>query len=577
MAKAESQEMRYRRISILLLSLSIILWTVSTRLSHLEIGDYGLIHSLRPEYFVSLFLLTTSFLILLKFDPKARFLLGFHLVVFALFLILPSIILESTPRGTFTYLCATCVESIQHTDHIHTSEIFYLQWPGLHILGAELGMVMDMDTPTIMFWFPLLLQLLLLLVAALLFRCFLSSSREFWVAMWLVLLFPPLFGNLFLPMNAAVLLLMLTVGVILWSRSRFGKITQSGWIVMVLLLAAMTTTHALTSVVAFVDLFLLFAVIVLALGWKTSSPLRSSLNRTRHMGKATAQETWAHVRRGFGLADRLVAHVGWESLALLIICATFIVAWQFLGIDSLGGGGGTASLDFTNPESGLEAIEELSYGGSEAHTRVVNLRIIYGAIISLLALGVFLKLLTSRTMDKNTVVLAACIAVTSIALMCLSRYGGEMLARAFWYAAPWLCILAARCVNGKILTGLLVVILLISPVLLLVFRYGNEAMDYVPPGVVASAEFAIQDLPADKITLETIWAGRLWVYELYGSDLDVRLRTSPLSGAQYVAMSQSSANALYFFEGINLDEYEQGLGSYKRIYANGEAELYVKE
>ncbi|MFC2000450.1 hypothetical protein ACFLXE_06840 [Chloroflexota bacterium] len=582
----EWQAMRYHRISLLLLSLSVILWTISVRFSHLDIGDYGLVNSLRPEYFISLFLLTVSFLVLVKFEPRARFLLGLHLVVFALFMILPSIVLESAPRGDFTYLCATCVKSIEHSNHIYPAEVFYLKWPGLHILGAEVTTITGMGTRTLMFWFPLLLQMMLLPVAAFLFRRLCNTPREFWIAMWLVILFPPLFGNLFLPTNTATLLLILSMGIVLWSPSRFNRPVYRTSAMLVLLLAALTIMHALTSLVTLIDLVIVFSMPVIALAWKRVVAAEDVVHRVGAM----ASGTWQAARRGLGTPSRLLGYVGYDRLALLILCMAFIAAWQFFGIESLHApvtpsGESIAPpvqpgnpLSPVSPESGLESIVELSFGGSEAHTQVVILRILYGGILSVLALGVFLRLVIARKMDANSIMLMALIVVTSAILMTLSQYGGEMLARAFWYATPWLCILAARCiVSGKLLTGILVIVLLVSPVLTQVFRYGNEALDYVPPPVITSAEFASHETPESKTTLETAWATGLWLYELYGSDSNIKTQSSPLNGAQYVAMSQSLQQALHFFKDLDLDGYEQGLSSYNRIYANGEAELFSKE
>jgi len=580
--------MRYRRISLLLLSLSVILWTVSVRFSHLDIGDYGLVNSLRPEYFISLFLLTVSFLVLVKFEPRARFLLGLHLVAFALFMILPSIVLESAPRGYFTYLCATCVKSIEHTNHIYPAEVFYLKWPGLHILGAGVTTITGMGTLTLMFWFPLLLQMMLLPVAAFLFRRLCNTPREFWIAMWLVILFPPLFGNLFLPTNAATLLLILAMGIVLWSPSRFNRPTYRTLAMLVLLLAALTIMHALTSLVTLIDLVIVFSIPVIALAWKRVVAAQDVVHRVGAM----ASETWKASRRGLGNPIRLLGYVGYDKLVLLFLCMAFIGAWQFFGIESLhapvtSSGESIAPpvqpgnpLSPVSPESGLESIVELSFGGSDAHTQVVILRILYGGILSVLALGVFLRWLIARKMDTNSIILVALIVVTSAILMSLSQYGGEMLARAFWYATPWLCILAARCiVSGKLLAGILVIVLFVSPVLTQVFRYGNEALDYVPPPVITSAEFATHELPEGRTTLEVISAAKLWQYELYGTDLNVKIKKSPLNHAQYIAENQYSIKAVEFFYGMDSDRYESGWNSYgyQRIYTNGEADLLIRK
>ena len=584
--------MRYRRISVLLLSFSIVLWTISVRSAELKIGDYGLIHSLRPEYFISLFLLTVSFLFLLKFEPQARLLLGIHLVTFALFLILPAMILEGTPRGTFTYLCARCVESIENSGHIYTAEVFYLKWPGLHILGAELTMLTGIGTSSLMFWFPLLLQLLLLPIAAFLFRQLCSTPREFWTAMWLIVLFPPLFGNLFLPMNTATLLLILAVGIILWSRRRFKRIINSTWVIMIPLLASLTMMHALTSLVTFMYLFLLFTTLAVALGWKTLGPMKNLVDKVREAGKAITTPAWEHTRGIFAFPLRVFAYAGYDRLAVLCLCGALIVAWQFLGIPSLAGRPQATQQavqhateqaeglieGITSPESRVEALQQLSYGRSEAHTRVVNLRILYGGLISFLAIAVFLRTLMSRRIQTHTLTLVAWVVIPSIVLIFLSAYGGEMLARAFWYATPWLCVIAARSVKGKVLPILLVVILFVSPMLLFVFRNGNEVMDYTRPSEIATADFFSHYRPARETTMEVVARGRIWEYELYDHADDVDIQGSPLSDAEYVVTGEPYEATLSFFEDIDTEEYIEQLGtlSYSQIYGNRDVRLLMR-
>jgi len=574
--------MTHRRICTVLLVLAIVLWSVWAGTAKLQIGDYGLIHSLGSAYFLSLLLMTASFLLLLRSDPRARPLLGLHVFVFAMFLILPSMVLESTPRGTFTYLCATCVKSIEQAGEVQPSAVFYLQWPGLHILGAALGRLTDMDTLTIMLWFPVILQLALLAVAALLLRRFLPGPRLFWIAMWLIVLFPPLFGNLFLPMNAAILTVMATLAVVLWSLKHYGHITKAVWVAIVILLAGTTITHALTSLAAFLDLLVVFGVLLLVGVLQGTGRLAAVGARVKRLGEAAKLYVWQPSRRGLGRLPGLVGRFGYEGVIALVVCAVFIVLWQFVGIDTLsyeggGGGGGGGSISFTNPEAGMEAIRELSYGGSEAHRRVVDLRIVYGAVISLLALGAFIKLALSRRIGARTVIPAAAVVITSLVLMTLSRYGGEMLARVFWYATPWLCMLAAWSLRSRLLTVFLILAMIVSPALLQVFRYGNEIIDYVPPGNIAAAEFATERLPAEKTSLEVAYSKIVWDYELHGEGLHVTINGSPYSGSEYVATAGYWADAMMFFKDKDFGVYDAELvdSGYGRVYANGEGRLYA--
>lgn len=435
---------RRRQISILLTILALLLWSHSVLYARFEIGHFGLISGLPVTFFVALALLTVASAILWVAKEKYGKLLGLQLLILILALYsVPLITGGSAPFINHGYRNLGYVDYIVGQNHFDTQVTFYLSWPGAFILSAMIAKIGLINFEPLIEVLPIFLPILFLLPLYVFLKNTLGEARSnyVWAGCWLYYLASwggP--GNLISTMGTAFFLLVVILAVVtnprLWQTDGKSLALLS---LIVIVFAAMVTTHLLTSLAALGIMAALFLV-----------------------------------RRD-------------KRLALVVgVCFAILLAWNL-----------TVARDFV-----LNRIPIISEGafifdlgvlgerevtghllGGGAHIDIVRIRLLFVGIFVLIGLaGAILAFVARRDFKTNLSLLA--ITVTPLVLVTLSGfYAKEILTRVYAFVLPGIAYFGANllALNKRVVVAILCLILIMAIPLHVIASYGNAELDYFSP------------------------------------------------------------------------------------------------
>jgi transposase-like protein len=455
------------RCALPLAALAIGLLSLTTARES-AVGQYGLIQALPPLYFVSLGILSISFIRAWR-SPQPRFpelILG----VISLVVLLQAApgIIESEPRFQVAWLHAGFTDFVARTGRVLPRLDARFNWPSFFTGMAFLDRAGGLPNAIILIrWWPVFINLLYLPPLYMLAKLVLRDAKKAMLAIWLFPFANWIGQDYYSPQSVAYLLYLVLLCVVLgpYGASRKAMIPRlrrkprdndtknppDDWhpqtpahaltllLVMLTLCAAMDTGHQLTPV------FALAVVAVLVF-----------FGRTRLLA-------WPGVM--FLLA------AGW-------ICYGAITFW--IGhISALFGGLGSVGGNYTG-DLHLQLHE------SAAHHQVNDVRLlVVGAISGLAVIGFFAgrKMRVDRTA-------AAVMMLTPLVTIAGQSYGSEAGLRGFLFSLPGsLCLVAMALTSARmglrlILTGALTAALIPA---FLIARWGNEIFERVLPGEVSAA------------------------------------------------------------------------------------------
>ena len=179
---------RRRQISISLTIVAVLLWAHSVLSIQLEIGHFGLIHSLPVTFFVAIALLTIASAILWTAKEKHGQLLFIQLLLLisALWLI-PVTTGGSPPFIARAYWNLGLINHITAEGSFSSEELFYLSWPGAHIVFAMLKLVGSIDFEPLLSVFPMFFIIAFLLPLYVFLSNVLAKEQlnYRWAGLWL--------------------------------------------------------------------------------------------------------------------------------------------------------------------------------------------------------------------------------------------------------------------------------------------------------------------------------------------------------------------------------------------------------
>ena len=471
----------YRRLSLLLFSLSLVLASASIGFARLQIGAYGLASSLSPTFFVALFLLTLSFLIAVRFNSRNSPLLFAQLIVLVVLLYLMPALLEKTARFAPSYLVYGSTDYTLQHGHLDfsfsTIGAQYQRWPGITLLGASLMQITNLSSESILIGFPVAFELLCLPVLYSILSAVSDNRRLVWIGLWLYFVAGWINRAYYSGQALGYLLFLVVVFVILslaLSKGRLRPKTKAAIpIVLVVLFIALAVSHLLSAIVAgacLVILYILFRAF-----------------RIRGAG-----------RFGFIIPVSLVAIAVW----------VFVFGGNAMFGDILQGPAGRFQL--LNFGAILKSTFQVPFLGGEEHARIMLLRAIYtGAFCALALLGLVYTIIKGR-MSLGSILMLGLLLGTCSAAVLVGSYGGESVYRAFEFSLLFLAFFAAKTLGSKALSILLIVFLIVSPVLFVMCAYANEKADYVSPAEIRGVDFFYDHL-SDDATVHSLWP-RIWDY-----------------------------------------------------------------
>jgi hypothetical protein len=481
------------RCALPLAALVMGMWSL-TRAHESAIGQYGLIQALPLLYFLSLVMISGSFIIAWR-GPKPH-LLEFALSLIALVILLQSApgIIESEPRFEVAWLHAGFTNYVAQTGDVLPKVDARFSWPSFFTGMAMIDRAGGLPNAILLIrWWPVVINLLYLPPLYLLSNLLLRDRRKAMLAVWLFPFTNWVGQDYYSPQSAAYLLYLVLLCVVLgpYGSNRRATIFRRGrasmrWLqdtverdwhpqalghaltllfVMLMLCAAIDTGHQLTPI---------FAIATVA--------LLVFFGRTRLLA-------WPGVM--------LLLAVGW-------VCYAAIAYWSghlsviFGGLSSVGG----------------NYSSDLRLHGNVAHSRINDVRLlIFAGVWALALIGFFL----SRRVRVNRVA-AAVIMLAPLLTVAGQSYGGEAGLRAFLFSLPGaLCLAAVTLASASTRLRLASVGALTIALIpgFLFARWGNELSEMATPGGIAAVNALYRIAPPGS-TMVSITPQITWEYEDIG-------------------------------------------------------------
>ena len=177
-----------RRISLILTAIALFLWSLSLIQAELNLGFYGLIHSLPVTLFIALCILTIASFLLWNSPQNHSRLLCFQLCCFIVMLWLTpvligsnSVFMDMTYSFYFSY-----VDYIDQFGHLNPASLWYHNWPGMCILQSVFVNISGFNNlDMIAFFGTFLMQFLILIPLYLFFKYTIVRNNHRWTALWI--------------------------------------------------------------------------------------------------------------------------------------------------------------------------------------------------------------------------------------------------------------------------------------------------------------------------------------------------------------------------------------------------------
>lgn len=245
------------RLSLLLTILAVVLWSVSLLQANLTFGFYGSIHSYSVTYFIALGMLTLASFILWISKDRHDKLLCFQLCLFITSIWLtPLLIGNNALWADHVYRDFAEGLYISQYGHINPTEfaLFYHNWPGTYIIEALLIDYFQIENvKTLSDLSECLIQFIILVPLFAFLKNVIKNSNHIWAGCWLFFL-----GNwtaqfYFNPQGIAIILLLAFL--MLVTNRGFSRTDAKSSICLIILFAALTITHLITSMFALLIVF----------------------------------------------------------------------------------------------------------------------------------------------------------------------------------------------------------------------------------------------------------------------------------------------------------------------------------
>jgi len=578
-----------------LLSLAAVaLWAVGAgRVNLRGVNDLGLASVLPLPVLAAPVIATAGFVWTLSQRPLRQSTLLLHVVALVVMLYGMNAMVEPVPGPNIVWRHAGIADYIARTGAIDPTIDAYFNWPGFFTLAAFLSGAAGLGSIASMAaWAPVFFNLLYLGPLLLLFRRVTSDGRLVWLAVWLFYVTNWIHQDYLAPQALSYFLYLLILGILVgwfgtdravvrlaparWRprspatpravqslsldalRPQEGPFQRAGLMVIVIVLfAAAVPSHQLTP----------FAIL-------------AGVTALVVFGRCSAR----------GLP--------WLMAVMLAAWITFLSAGYLAGHLS----------ELSSQVGQVDTIAAANVGnrlrGSAGHQLVVHIRLALTALLWGLAVLGWLRR-RRHGQDDMTVTL---LAVAPFPFLVLQPYGGELLLRVYFFALPFVALLAAGLflpVKGAAASwraagaiGLAVVVLLGG---LLFARYGNERIEHFTTAELTAVRHLYEIAPPGSLLLAATpdlpW--KFQDYTSYQYRTVGSLKSSPkgdngdLVKPVLAIMRQHQRPGAYFIitrsnradaeaRGIvppeSLDRLEQALRkspTVQLIYANQDARIYA--
>jgi hypothetical protein len=442
---------------------------IRAKSSGLIFGDLGLFSVLPPEYFISICLLTFSFVFSLCKSERNQKILGIQILMLTIILVSTPILLEGSPRFHSSLKAGGEIDYLVRHTFLAPGSIRYNNWPSLDILGAILTVITDIDVTTLLLFSPLCSNILYLLIVFTLFSKTLDDNLKVWLASWIYVLLNWLNQDYFSPQNAAYIIYLLFILVFYFSI--YKKSGVSIRILYPILIISLVTYHLLTPSVLILNLI----PFVLISRLKQFPSLSSIIKDIKKIPSI--------------------------NLLFLLLIVVFL-SWQMYGANSMLPKIIHSLRDSLHSNNAISSTKSLMTRGSQNHEMITAFRMNFAMLINFIAfIGAFHLFFIEKKRTFFSITMAA-IMCTNLGLVFTGGYGGEILIRIMLFSLLPLSFFIAQNVNTKSLKLCLVIFILICPLVNIITRYGSERIDYVPLSDIKGSDFFFDHVKFNSTILD---------------------------------------------------------------------------
>ena len=532
----------------LLLFLGVGIYALGVLGSHPAIGILGLVGGLHPLVWLGFLLMGASaILAIARLRTKPAYPVIASLAVLTALHALP-ILIEGTARFPFSYSVSGHVIYILQNGFLDPNLLPYQNWPGMMILGSALFLVPTLAPDQAMALFYILVPWILFFLVYTIASHLFQDPVKRWLAIWLFLLVNWVGQGYFIPASIGLVLVASSLFVLIrlsQGPSLSAHPRRTAWVIAnIVILAALVTTHFLTSLLMILTFFSILAMRLLARN-------RTSLSRAGPVLFGSMVLAWLMYFAGDFVLINLPK---WIDQALTI---------GFLAETSVG----------------------FAFSGSPDRLVLSGIKVLTLLLISGLALMGILRFLWQGSPVSGPVYLLLALVIGSFALVLMTPYGGEIVSRAYSYALLPLAMLACLGSLTRRQKTLLASVIIISFPVYVISAYGNEAFDYVAVPELPAAGFAVGLIDSGGPTListprtERIWnTYGLGVWRWFGdweASCDSLSATSPGTLFFAVFSERDIAAFEYLIAGASgLDASLRSCTS--QVYSNGVVDIGMR-
>lgn len=397
-------------------------------------------------------------MILNTFMTNSRLLLIIQLFLVPLELFSLPIYLEPLPRFGATYFASTFYAYVVNFGVINPEEVFYHNWPSYSIFGAILHfMALSTRYDYIVFLkaYPVVLNIIYTITIYGIFKKLSNKEKK----LYFVLLFSALNWvnqSYFSPQSLGYSMLLIILLLILIAAEKYDK---KYYILLSILLFGIVSTHMLSSFILLVFLIINLVVYVQFPCFKQAKSV-----------------FWVAI-------FLLVLFIGWHVWVSYPGYVSKNIRSIIKNIYSL------IRFEFSSRHTAIGATM-MRIGGNTTHFIVTKAMIFFAVSTTLMSISGFLEKTRNKWLTKSDILWILYSFSVIIGVLIAGRYGGEGLARAYFFLIPSFLWFISENANWKnIGISMLIIFILMSPLLHIFTQYGNESFESVPTLEFAGKNF----------------------------------------------------------------------------------------
>lgn len=528
---------------------SIFAWAYSMIKSSPDMGDFGLVHSLSPSYFISIALLLSSFILALWKKQNKTVFFAIILVLNIILFLTPSII-EGTARFRFSYKVYGFAEYIIRNGYFNPNAIWYHDWPGSFLFVSMLSnIIKPNDDFLFLMYFPFIIQILYFFPLYIFLKSLFQDDKKIWIAIWIFYIInyinqdymsPQAFAYLYYLIMLSIIVRLANIGVVDIGKNFDNNIPYK--FVGVILISGLTITHMMTPMI-------IVSIIIFTALFNRSSITKKNLFKF--------------------------------TLVLSIIMAAWVIYGAYIYLD-------WHLFDFITNTFNVDIFSQniqQRVSGSYAHLIVTSLMIGTTLISGVFALiGIILSFYRKDKISKTNIRLFT--MIIAIMILAKSPYGGEMIMRIFLFMLPFLSFFIAQIFIPKAKIILIIFLIIMTP-LNLITHYGNENYDYVSKAELSSFNFYYQNVNNNNVTggypITYYKFAEKFNYVAFQEFADLKwdgsIYTTKTGNKNNIMISRGDKENLAIFSNnvTFIKEVEYNLknsNNYSMTYANGDTNLY---